>query len=310
MRILFFVLAFSANGILLAQKAEEITITLGSAELHGTLLIPDEYKNSTVALIISGSGPTDRDGNNPNMENNSLKYLAIDLAQQEIASLRYDKRGVGESSDSTIHEEDVDFNDFVNDAERWIHFLKNEKNFKNIVVIGHSEGSLVGILAVQKIAVTKFISIAGASQPANEILLDQITAGSPFFAVPSKNILDSLSNGHRVKYIPPALDVLFRQSVQPYLISWFKYNPTVEIAKLQIPVLVIQGTTDIQVSVSNAENLAKAASNSKLVIVDQMNHVLKQSSEDKTENIKTYANPNLPVVKKLVDEIVDFINEE
>lgn len=309
MKFGFFLLALTANVFLAAQKSEEVVLNSNDSKIYGTLLLPEGKKEFKVALIISGSGPTDRDGNNSSFENNSLKMLAEDLANHGIASLRFDKRGVAQSAETSIDEADVKISDFVHDVENWIDFLINDKRFKEIVIVGHSEGSLIGMLAAQKKEVSKYISIAGAARPANEIILAQIQENSPFFAVPSKNILDSLTNGHRVNAIPQALEVLFRPSVQPYLISWFKYNPQVEIAKLNIPVLIIQGTTDMQVPVTEAEALAEANENAKLVIIDQMNHILKESSEDKTENFKTYSNPTLPLAEGFTKVIIDFIEK-
>lgn len=307
MKTLLLILSFGSALAVFSQTSEEVIILSDSIEIHSTLLTPDNAKNIPVAILIAGSGPTDRNGNNPKYENNSLKLLAEALADSGIASLRYDKRGVAGSTASDIHESDMRFDDFVKDAQGWVEYLSKDKRFNEVVVIGHSEGSLLGMLAAQNGDVDKYISIAGIGRPADEVLLEQIKTSSPFFTVPATNILDSLSNGHLVSSLPPALEGIFRPSVQPYLISWFKYDPAVEIAKLEIPVLIIQGTTDIQVPVSDAETLAEANPKAVLVLVENMNHVFKEAPVDREENIKTYSDPDLPLIDGFATEIISFI---
>ena len=103
---------------------------------------------------------------------------------------------------------------------------------------------------------------------------------------------------------------LFRPSVQPYLISWIKYDPQVEIKKLTIPVLIIQGTNDIQVSVNDAKLLAKAKPSAKLVLIKNMNHIFRTlESTDKAANAATYNDASLPISDELVTTITSFINQ-
>ena len=303
--IFVFIICLGPQGF--SQNSEELILVSDSIEIHGTLLIPDEPKGIPVAILIAGSGPTDRNGNNTQYENNSLKLLAGALAEGGIASLRYDKRGVAGSAGSEIHESDMSFDDFVKDAAGWVDLLSQDKRFGKIVIIGHSEGSLIGMICAQKRNVAKYISIAGAGRPADDILLEQIKTSSPFFTIPATNILDSLSNGHLVSSLLPALEGLFRPSVQPYLISWFKYNPAKEIAKLKIPVLIIQGTTDIQVPVGDADALAEANPKAELVLIENMNHIFKEAPAERNENIKTYSDPDLPLIDGFASEIIKFI---
>lgn len=100
---------------------------------------------------------------------------------------------------------------------------------------------------------------------------------------------------------------LFRESVQPCMISWIKYNPQDEIKKLKIPVLVINGTKDLQVSISEAELLKQAKPDAKMEIIENMNHLFKEIKGDEKENMATYTNPDLPVMKELISKINLFI---
>jgi alpha-beta hydrolase superfamily lysophospholipase len=275
------------------------------------LLQPKENPSSTLVIIHAGSGATDRNGNQAILQNNSLKMLAEALEQNGIASLRYDKRAIGESKVEGFKEEEYRFDDLVKDLKSWIIKMDSEYDYKNIVVIGHSEGSLIGMLACLNNPLTdKYISIAGPGRPADEIILDQLSAQGEGIGDMVLPYLQKLKSGDTIGSVPMSLMSIMRPSVQPYVISWFQYNPAIEISKLKIPVLIIQGDTDIQVAVSEAEMLHSAAHNSKLVIVKNMNHVLKscKSMEYKSQ-MATYGNPELPLPKKFVKKVVKFILE-
>ncbi len=279
-----------------------------TGKIHGTLTIPDNKKTVPVVLIISGSGPTDRDGNNPMMKNNSLKMLSEKLCFANIASVRYDKRGIAESKDLALAEKDLRFDNYVDDAVAWIELLKKNKRFSKVIVIGHSEGSLIGMIAAKRAGAEAFISLAGAGFSADKILKEQLKNQPLQIRMQCNALIDSLAKGVLVNEINPDLMNLFRPSVQPYMISWFKYDPQAEIKKLTIPVLIVQGTTDIQVSVENAKALLAASKNAKYIEIAGMNHILKTAEADKMKNIETYSKPDLPLVEELPKVVIDFIN--
>ncbi|MCR4034024.1 MULTISPECIES: alpha/beta hydrolase family protein [Flavobacterium] len=311
--ILFLTVLFLS--VLNAQTKKEITfkespavLKINNDQLYGTLTTPDLTQKFPVALIIAGSGPTDRNGNNPMMKNNSLKMLAENLAKNGIASLRYDKRAIGESKAAGGSESNLVFENYIQDAKSWINYLKQDKRFSKIIIIGHSEGALIGMVSSAK--ADKFISIAGAGEPADQIIKTQIAAKS----MKQLNdmtfpIIDSLKNGFEVKKVDPMLNALFRPSVQPYLISWFKYNPQTEISKLTIPVLILQGNNDLQIGVKDAENLSKANKNAEMAIIDKMNHMMKIIDGDQNANMASYNNETLPLSESLVEKIVSFIQK-
>ncbi len=156
-----------------------VSIETGTGKLEGTLLTDGLKDSKIVALIISGSGPTDRDGNNPTMINNSLKMLADELEKMGILSLRYDKRGIDKSKSSGLKESDLRFENYINDANSWLEYLNNLNNFKKIIIIGHSEGSLIGMVISQQTSVDKFISIAGPGEPIDQTIREQLKAQPP-----------------------------------------------------------------------------------------------------------------------------------
>ena len=292
------------------QQEAVIKLETKTGTLEGSLLVPPGNTQIPAALIIAGSGPTDRNGNGPGMENNSLKMLAIALLENRIASLRYDKRGIGNSQKAITKEQDLRFEHYIADAEDWIELLEKDHRFNRIVVIGHSEGSLLGMVAAQTKPVDKFISIAGPGQSADAILEEQLMSQPPEITNMALPIIEKLGQGETVNDVNPMLYALFRPSVQPYLMSWFKYDPAKEIAKLKIPVHVIQGSTDIQVRVRDAEILTQSGRNINVNIIEGMNHILKRADADRIKNIQTYNQPDLPIMNEIVETIVGFINND
>ncbi len=284
----------------------KITLHTKNGDIFGTITTPEKFNQIPIALIISGSGPTDRDGNNAKMKNNSLKILATELSKKGIATLRYDKRGIGESKAAGKTEKDLRIDDYICDANEWIQLLKQDKRFSKIIVIGHSEGSLIGMIAAQ--SANMFISIAGAGQSADKILKEQLKFQPKEIKEICFPILDSLRNGVLYDSVPIKLYSLLRPDVQPYMISWFKYDPQTEIQKLSIPVLIIQGTNDIQVSVEDSKRLYKANPKSNLVLINKMNHIFRIiEMEGSQANIASYNNIDLPIASELVNSITSFI---
>jgi len=289
-------------------KESPLVLKINVVEIFGTLTTPTTAKKFPVALFIAGSGPTDRNGNNAMMKNNSLKLLAEALAKNGIASVRYDKRGIGESKAAAIAESSLVFENYTEDAKSWINLLKQDKRFSEVIVIGHSEGSLIGMIAGAK--ANKFVSIAGPGESADKLIKAQIASkANKQLEDLTFPIIDSLKSGNQVKKVDPMLNSLFRASIQPYLISWFKYNPQTEIKKLSIPILIVQGNKDLQVTVKDGELLSQANKNAELLVVDQMNHVMKIIDGDKQVNLDSYNNETLPVSEILITKIVSFIKK-
>ena len=292
---------------------EEITLNTQTGDIHGKLMLPESNAPCPVVIIIAGSGPTDMDGNSigTGLTNNSLLYLARELAANGIASVRYDKRGIGKSSAAGTKEEELRFDHYIDDAAAWADKLAGDARFSKVVIAGHSEGSLIGMVAAKRSkAVKGYVSISGCGSPAYEILEKQLQSQPAQIQKESAEICKELREGRTVAQVPFYLAALYRQSVQPYLISWFAYNPAVEIAKLNIPVLILQGDKDIQVGVEEAEKLHAAHPSSSLYIIKEMNHVLKHcDTMQQMAQLATYSKPELPIKPELVSHIVEFVNE-
>jgi uncharacterized protein len=288
-----------------AYEETPITLQVKTGKLFGTLTTPKSFVKGPLALIIAGSGPTDRNCNNPTMTNDAYKKLAHELASSGITSIRYDKRGIAESVAAVESESSLVFYDYVQDAKDWIQQAKQDKRFTQVVLIGHSEGSMIGILAAEK--ADKFISVAGPGRGIGVVLKEQLSAQPKAVQDEAFPMIDTLSMGKKLTQVSPAMMPLFRPSIQPYMISWLKYDPAVELKKLKIPVLIIQGTTDIQVSLEDAKLLSAAKPDAKLLIIDKMNHILRTVDGDRTANLATYNQAELPLAEGFVKGIVAFI---
>jgi alpha-beta hydrolase superfamily lysophospholipase len=288
---------------------QEVTIDGGRAPLHGSLLSPPGAHGAAV-LIIAGSGATDRDGNSPvpNVKPNMYKLLAEGLAVEGIASLRFDKRAIGASAAASPPENELRLSTYVDDAVAWTEFLRRQPGVTCVVLIGHSEGALIAPLVAQKTPVCGLVSLSGAGRTLDLVLTDQLNAALPDAMKPdAMKVLAELKAGRTVPDPPPALAALFRPSVQPYLISELNIDPVAELAKVRAPVLIIQGETDLQVSVADAQALKAGRPDARLVLLPGVNHVLKLAPLDRAANIATYADPALPLAPGVLPPIVAFV---
>ncbi|MCI8212029.1 alpha/beta hydrolase [Pseudomonas sp. S25] len=286
-----------------------IVLQTPTGELAGTLLLPRSNAPVPVVLIIAGSGPTDRDGNNPDGgRNDSMKRLARILAKHNIASVRYDKRGVAASKAATPDERNLSIEAYVADAEAWGRKLKTDPRLGQLILLGHSEGALVASLAAEKAGAAAVISVAGTGRPVDEVLREQLQDRLPPPLLQRSNqLIDEIKAGKTDNAVPKELEVVFRPSVQPYLISLFRQNPAAAFGKLQVPALIVQGRHDIQVGVGDAELLKKAKPDAELALIEGMNHVLRIVPNDIKRQLASYKDPQLPLSSELSTRILRFI---
>jgi len=277
--------------------------------VYGTLTLPKDKNKVPIVLMIGGSGPTDRNMNQGQaLSTNSFAMLAKDLAENGIASVRYDKGGVGKSS-KAINPENINLDDYINDASLFINKLSADNRFSKIIVLGHSEGALIGSVASLRAKPAAYISLCGFDSNMVDLMGQQLkpVLSSQDFAVYTE-LAESMKAGKVFKRdLPASFGGNFTATNQSFLISMLKYDASTEIAKLKIPVLVIGGSTDIQVPASAAVNLAKMNKKAALKIIPEMNHVLKKAASDRAANVATYNNPALPLHPDLVPILKSFI---
>jgi hypothetical protein len=284
-----------------------------TGQLKGTLLTP-ALKSAPVVLIIPGSGPTDRDGNNQlGVKASTYRLLAEGLASHGVATLRIDKRGMFASAAATPDANAVTIADYVADVRSWVAVLRKQTGASCVWLLGHSEGGLVAMAAAKEQSdVCGLVLVATAGRPMGEVLRDQLKANpanEPILgqALPA---IDALEQGHRVDTgsMHPALQGLFNPAVQGFLISAFSYDPRRVLAGYSKPVLVLQGQRDIQVGEVDARLLKQADPKANLVLLPNTNHVLKLVvSDDFGANVATYGNPALPLASGVVEAIADFL---
>jgi hypothetical protein len=273
--------------------------------IDGTLTIPENIENSPLVILIQGSGPTDRDGNQKMMKNDASKKIAHQLAENGIASYRFDKR-IFKMNKFKIKEADLRFEDFVTDVNSILEYFKADNNFNKIILAGHSEGSLIGILAAQQGA-DAFISLAGPGRSIDKIVVEQLAKQSEELSENARQAFDEMDKTGSTSNYSPYLESIFRPSVQPYMRSWMNYDPALEIAKLEVPILIINGSFDLQVDSIDADILNAASKNSKLVILKNMNHIFREIKGENLENTKAYNEPNRPLHPELIPALTDFI---
>lgn len=299
---LFLSQSFYAQDKLYSEQ--QLTI---NKHIDGTLLLPNEMDKPNLAIIIARSGPTDRNGNQNLLRNNSLRKLAERITENGIATFRYDKRIVKQIRQGAV-DPNISFDDFVTDAISVLNFFKQKDNFNKIYIIGHSQGSLVGMKAAKE-GVDGFISLAGAGKSIDEVILDQINNTAPMFTEDAKHVFSILKEGEITDDFPIALASIFNKEVQPFMISWMKYDPKIEIKKLDMPILIINGTKDFQVSIEEAQLLKASVENAQIEIIEKMNHILVPIEGDNLENSKSYNESFRKLSITLIDAIVNFIKK-
>jgi esterase/lipase len=308
MKNFFFILLLLVSVTVFSQEnkttSQEIEV---NSLIKGTLFSPEKVSKKTkLVILIAGSGPTNRSGNSTmGGINNSLKFLAEGLTQNGIAVYSYDKRIFAQMITKTVDEKTLSFEDFINDTKDVITYFKSQKKYSKIIIAGHSEGALIGMVASLNNA-DGYVSLAGAGRCIDEVLLEQLGKQSPKLKDAAQDGFVSLKEGKTFENKNPMLASIFRESVQPYMISWIKYNPQVEIKKLTIPILLINGTKDLQVPATDAELLHVANSKSEVKIIENMNHIFKEITVDE-DNLKSYSDPKLPVIPEIISILTTFV---
>ena len=302
-RIKYIVLAILILTLKLnAQNYKENNISIND-NIYGSIVEPKSRSNSNLVIFIGGSGPIDRDGNQSFMKCDMFKKLAYSLSEKGISSFRYDKRVVTQIRKGKLDKK-ITFDDFVSDAIAIIDFF--ESKYNSIVIAGHSQGSLVGLLSIKE-GVSGFISLSGAGRTIDMVIEDQISKTAPMLLEDTKNIFKILRSGKITEDFPLPLYSLFNIEIQPFMISWMQYDPKKIIAKIPIPSLIINGDSDLQVDEKEAKLLYNSAQNSEILIVKNMNHVLVEIEGDELKNVKSYNNPDLKISELVIGKMVEFI---
>jgi len=296
-------ITFVVFGVLASKaqvKSEEIMINNQVIQLPGTLTYTLEKQ--PLLIWVHGSGGVNRYGNQPQY----IKQFREAINKENMAFFSYDKRTANPNNVRFIQEDGIYFSDFVSDIKEVIHHFKNDKRFSKIILIGHSQGSLIAMLALDNI--DKYISLAGAGETIDKTLVRQITKQSHEFGKLTEQYINELMTTGEIKEVNPNLMSLFAKQNQPFIKSWITVNPIEEIKKVAIPTLIINGDKDFQVLINDAENLHKAKPDAELVIIKNMNHVLKHIEKDE-DNMKSYMSSDFKISEELITTIVEFVKK-
>jgi len=291
------------------ESPDNFSVENKIGKLYGTLTLPKQQGKVPVVVMIGGSGPTDRNMNQgKELSTNSFLMLAKGLAANGIAAVRYDKRAVGKSAAAT-QTANISLDDYINDANLFFNKLSADSRFSKVIILGHSEGALIGLIAALQVKPAAYISLCGMEHNLVDLMGQQL---KPVLSLTEyqifREIADSLKAGKMVKRaMPSTFAPLFTPSSQSFLISSLKYDASTEIKKLNIPLLVVGGTTDIQIPAVAATHLAKLNSRATLKIIPGMNHILKKAPLDQALNVATYSIPSLPLHPGLLPVITAFI---
>jgi len=297
----------AARSPALAASEQPVRIDVAGGHLNGSLVVPEGNGPFAVAVIVAGSGPTDRDGDSVFVHGDTYKKLANALAAAGIATLRYDKRGVAAS----VSVKAPRFDDYVNDACAVASFLEHDARFSHVSIVGHSEGSLIAILAAQRDPnIRSIVLLEGAGRKLTDVLDEQMQAQpgiSPETLAKVKAIDASLKAGKTVANVDPAFASLFSPSLQPFIISEDAYDPSAELAKVRSSVLIVHGSTDLQTTLTDERLLAAADPKASVALIDGMNHALVDAPLDRKANLAAYDQPSLALDSKLVTSVTQFL---
>jgi alpha-beta hydrolase superfamily lysophospholipase len=284
-----------------AASADESNVRIGP--IDAVLAMPPNVERPPVALLIAGSGSTDRDGNGPQLKPATLKKLAEDLAAHGTASLRYDKRGARGWKPAFGKPEDFRFKDYVEDAASLVDFLRGK--FARIVLVGHSEGGLVAILTARKVPVDRLVLLVTSARKQGDLLKAQLQKKLPPEKFePIAQAIDNIMAGQIVD--PPPEGLPISPAMQPSVASAFTEDPIDPLKQIIIPTLIVGGGRDRQLPRLDLIALETAAPAAKTLWLPEMNHVLVDVSDD-NDDLQSYNDPARPLDPDLVDAVSAFI---
>jgi uncharacterized protein len=278
-------------------SAQESKIRVGA--IDAVLTLPPDVERPPVALLIAGSGTTDHDGNGPQAKPATLKKLSEQLVARKIATLRYDKRGAGGWKPEFGKPEDFRFKDLVADAVSLVNYLRTSGKFSRVVVVGHSEGGLVGILTARRAPIDRLVLLATAARKQGDLVKAQLEK-----TVPIAKAIDAIMAGQIVD--PPPRGFPIAPSMQPGMASAFTEDPVDPLKQITEPTLIIGGGRDRQVARVDFAALSAASPVAKTLWLPDMNHVL-NDVDDAADDLKAYTDTERPLDPEMIDTVAAFI---
>ena len=297
-RIIFYVsfVILSVVNSFAQLKTEELNLNNGVIQLPGTLTYTVE--KSPLLIWVHGSGGVDRNGS----PTNYIQQFREAINKENIAFFSFDKRTSNPKNASFLT--DILIDDFISDVEVVIAHFKDDARFTSIILVGHSQGSLLAMTASKN--ADKYISVAGAGESIDKTIIRQVTNQNALFGEITAQHFKELKETGSIKEVNPNLLSLFAPQNLLFMSSWIEINPVDEIKKVNIPTLIIQGDKDIQVQILDAHNLSKAKPDAQFVIIKDMNHVLKTIEKDE-DNLSSYVSDKFPISEEFIKVITNFV---
>jgi hypothetical protein len=296
-----------------AVAESPFTFVRDGLTLHGTLAMPDSASASTpVVVIVAGSGPTDRNANGPFLNTNAYAMLAWGLAEQGIASLRYDKRGIGMSAGEGGDPTTLTTDHYVEDVAAAATALASDARFSKVILLGHSEGAGHVLQAANRGAPQAgVVMVAGLGRRLAAVLHEQFARQADSTTVATiDSAFARFLRGDDPGEVPPIAQPVIVPQYRNFLRSMAAYDPQSEARRFAGPLLILQGTTDVQVTMEDAELLHAAQPRATLVRLEDVNHVLKPiASSDLQAQRETYRDPSMALAPSVAPAIADWIDD-
>lgn len=304
---LFMILITASSSSQNEEKEFNSAIIKVNQYIEGLLVTPYSDEKVPLVIFVMDAGAINRDGNDRMSKNDTFKQLTYKLAKLGIATYRYDKR-LFKIDALGIREHEISLDHYIDDVKSILTYFNKNRNYKKIIIAGHGQGSLVGMVAAKDLA-NGFISIAGNAEPIDQVIIGQIAKQAPGLDKSAYVAFKQLKEKGRATGYDPALESIFAYNLQPFMRSWIKYNPSEEISKLEIPILLISGGKDIQVDTLQGEKLKEAVPNAQSVFIETMNHILKKIEGGRLENHKSYNEPSRNIIPEVINSIANFVNQ-
>ena len=294
------------------------SIASGDVTLVGTFAEPDGEGPFPAALLIAGSGPLDRDGNHKRLPLSVSKDLARVLSGAGWASLRYDKRGVGESTGDYLS---TGFYDELADALAALEWLASQPNVTTTVPVGHSAGALFAAeMAAGGHAPTGAVLLAYTINSGEDTLIWQ--AGEIGETVPgwAKTLLKVFGTSidkqqsKALKKLKNSSNDVIRIQGQKINAKWMReflaYDPEPVLRSTTSPLLAITGSKDVQVNPADIATVAEITQGrGTSMVVDNVDHLLRTETEVRS-NPKRYKKQILqPIDSRVTDAIVTWLDD-
>ena len=298
------------------------TFTSGGHVLAGTFLPASPSGSApagTAALLVSGSGQVDRNSDARQLAIGVMGQVAEWLAATGVATLRYDKRGVGQSG-GDYHR--TGLHDNVDDARAALAALREHDGVDpdRVVVVGHSEGAIIATeLAAADDRLAGVVLLAGSAATGEQVLREQASAVADTLPRPVAWLLrllrkevSTVQEKRFAQLRATSQDVVRMQLVRVnarWMREFLDHDPTPSLRAIRVPVLAVAGTKDVQAAPHHAETIGEVVPGPvRVELVDGMSHLLRHEPGD--PGVRTYKRQaREPVLSEVLDLVADFCTD-